>query len=541
METRKDYTNLKILGRGTKGEITIKVRDLFDQKLYVIKNLGTQTLLKNQKEILKILEKNENQFIVKHYPNHDIENEIKTDFIENGDLQDYMTTMMDLEKHIEEKILWKIFLQCLEGLKYLHKKNIIHKNIRLENIYVTDDMDIKLGNFRYASFNNNNIDEIMYYPEDGMFYKNSDALNNNIYNEYSDLYALGVVFYQLCYYEFPFDINEQNGKYELKRNPEKKIKYSNEIKYSEKIKLFINKLITEKKPDINELYKELYKKVVPNFIETNVSSNLIESSLRCFCSFGALIYRLSENTVNNQDSVNIAAFNPKYLYKDDKNLIATSNIIQACIYFQYEEEIGNKICSNYEDYIKYIKDLFIKNYKIKNGQGPKIIDVIQFLFDKYKQEVSNKFLNDGNFLNFLKDLNGTMEISDISSMLKDLKFKYKNIPRYIAILLNKDNQCQLDSKKNLLTKFKYEEEKENEKTIIDYNLAGYVIKKIINGKEQYIPIYQKKIDNNSKYYDYEFRSSEGEQIQKIDERHLFDNSEGTIEILFYKARRQLVK
>jgi serine/threonine protein kinase len=69
-----------------------------------------------------------------------------------------------------------------------------------------------------------------------MFYKNDDALNNNIYNEYSDLYALGVVLYQLCFYEFPFDIIEQEGKYELKRNPEKKTDYSNDIKN------FINQL-----------------------------------------------------------------------------------------------------------------------------------------------------------------------------------------------------------------------------------------------------------------------------------------------------------
>ena len=221
METRGDYTNLKILGIGTKGEITKKVRNLIDQKLYVIKQLGTQKLFDSQKEILKLLEENKCQFIVKHYSNDDRDDEIKTEFIENGDLHDYMTTNMDLEEPLEEKILWKIFYQCLESVNYLHKNNIIHRNIRLENFYVTDDMDIKLGNFRYSTFKNN-LEEAMYYPEDGMFYKNDDALNNNIYNEYSDLYALGVVFYQLCFYEFPFDIIEQEGKYELKRNPEKK-------------------------------------------------------------------------------------------------------------------------------------------------------------------------------------------------------------------------------------------------------------------------------------------------------------------------------
>ena len=466
METRGDYTNLKILGIGTKGEITKKVRNLIDQKLYVIKQLGTQKLFDSQKEILKLLEENKCQFIVKHYSNDDRDDEIKTEFIENGDLHDYMTTNMDLEEPIEEKILWKIFYQCLESVNYLHKNNIIHRNIRLENFYVTDDMDI-----------------------------------NNIYNEYSDLYALGVVFYQLCFYEFPFDIIEQEGKYELKRNPEKKTDYSNDIKN------FINQLLTGQKPNI----KELYDIVVHKFIETNISENMIESALRCFCSFRSFTDLLTEG--NKSD--------PKY---DEKysNFETTSNIIKSCIYFRFKEMIGDKKTSNYEDYIDEIKKLFVENFEIKNGQAPKIIDMIQFIFEKYKQEVGNKLSDNEKIVKLCKKKR-IIEISDISSMLKDLKFNYKKIPRYFVISLIKKNQYQLDSKMKFLTKFKDEETNEN------YILAGYIIKKIIDGKEKYIPIYLRQIKN-----ELEYRSSEGKKIQKIDEQNLFDNSEGTIEVIFYK-------
>ena len=441
METRRDYTNLKILGIGTKGEITKKVRNLIDQKLYVIKQLGTQKLFDSQKEILKLLEENKCQFIVKHYSNDDRDDEIKTEFIENGDLHDYMTTNMDLEEPIEEKILWKIFYQCLESVNYLHKNNIIHRNIRLENFYVTDDMDI------------------------------------------SDLYALGVVFYQLCFYEFPFDIIEQEGKYELKRNPEKKTDYSNDIKN------FINQLLTGQKPNI----KELYDIVVHKFIETNISENMIESALRCFCSFRSFTDLLTEG--NKSD--------PKY---DEKysNFETTSNIIKSCIYFRFKEMIGDKKTSNYEDYIDEIKKLFVENFEIKNGQAPKIIDMIQFIFEKYKQEVGNKLSDQEKIVKLCKTKR-IIEISDISSMLKDLKFNYKKIPRYFVISLIKNNQYQLDSKMKFLTKFKDEETNEN------YILAGYIIKKIIDGKEKYIPIYLRQIEQN-----------------------LFDNSEGTIEVIFYK-------
>ena len=50
----EEYIDLKILGRGAKGELTKKVRSKFDQKLYVLKELGQNKLTKNQKAVINI-------------------------------------------------------------------------------------------------------------------------------------------------------------------------------------------------------------------------------------------------------------------------------------------------------------------------------------------------------------------------------------------------------------------------------------------------------------------------------------------------------
>ena len=189
------------------------------------------------------------------------------------------------------------------------------------------------------------------------------------------------------------------------------------------------------------------------------------------------------------------------------------------------EKTKKKLENLYMEQIEISKEKFNlteKKFEIKNGQAPKIIDIIQFIFEKYKQEVGNKLSVNENIVKLCKT-KIIIEISDISSMLKDLKFNYKKIPRYFVISLIKNNQYQLDSKMKFLTKFKDEETNEN------YILAGYIIKKIIDGKEKYIPIYLRQIKN-----ELEYRSSEGKKIQKIDEQNLFDNSEGTIEVIFYK-------
>ncbi len=89
---------------------------------------------------------------------------------------------MELEKPIEENIIWKLLLECCQSIKYLHEQKIIHRNICLENFYMTDDKDIKLGNFKYVTIiSDNNEDDDDNYPQGGMLYKNTKALNINIY------------------------------------------------------------------------------------------------------------------------------------------------------------------------------------------------------------------------------------------------------------------------------------------------------------------------------------------------------------------------
>ena len=72
----------------------------------------------------------------------------------NGDLNQ----TVDLQKKSnngmfsEEKVLdW--MTQLFLGVYYLHEKNIIHCDIKLENIFLTYYNDIKIGDFGIGSLN----------------------------------------------------------------------------------------------------------------------------------------------------------------------------------------------------------------------------------------------------------------------------------------------------------------------------------------------------------------------------------------------------
>ena len=68
-------------------------------------------------------------------------------FFNNKDLYHYLLGYIQLNIHISEDILWEIFLQCLDGLIYLHNQGIIHRDIKLSNIFMDEKRNVLIGDF----------------------------------------------------------------------------------------------------------------------------------------------------------------------------------------------------------------------------------------------------------------------------------------------------------------------------------------------------------------------------------------------------------
>ena len=109
-------------------------------------------------------------------------------------------------KFIKEEIIWKIFIQLCFALYHIHNKNIIHRNIKTSNIIIDSKYNLKLTNFKNAyslKSENDFCNEYNFDEKENIMAP--ELLLKEEYNTKIDIWYLGVVIYEMCTFNKPFE------------------------------------------------------------------------------------------------------------------------------------------------------------------------------------------------------------------------------------------------------------------------------------------------------------------------------------------------
>jgi serine/threonine protein kinase len=128
---------------------------------------------------------------------------IVTEFARGGDLAAKIKRNLDRKERLDEEVIWRFFIQICQGLQALHASKVIHRDIKSANIYLIDAKHVAIGDFGISKVLK--CSTAMATTQIGTpYYMAPEIWSNQRYNEKCDVWALGVVLYEMAALRHPF-------------------------------------------------------------------------------------------------------------------------------------------------------------------------------------------------------------------------------------------------------------------------------------------------------------------------------------------------
>ena len=109
----------------------------------------------------------------------------------------------------EDEILNKFVQICL-GVKFLHDRHILHRDIKAKNCFITKKGLINLGDFGISCVMNQNEAKSPRAFKGTLLNMAPEVLRGKQYSYPADIWSLGIVLYRLCSLDYPWDKNEES-------------------------------------------------------------------------------------------------------------------------------------------------------------------------------------------------------------------------------------------------------------------------------------------------------------------------------------------
>ena len=196
------------------------------------------------------------------------------EFCEFGDLANAVKTARAKSEHFSETNVMQWFVQICMSLEYIHRRKILHRDLKTQNIFLTKNNTLKLGDFGISKVLENTNDHAM-TVQGTPYYMSPEVCQNKPYTYTSDVWALGCILYELCTLKHAFSGENLLGLvFKIVQEKQEPIPdfYSQEIK--ELISLMLNKN-EKKRPQVLDILQiPFVKQHIEMFIQSNGKVNL---------------------------------------------------------------------------------------------------------------------------------------------------------------------------------------------------------------------------------------------------------------------------
>lgn len=307
-ELNKNKENF--LGRGSFSEVYkgiyigintkyIKYKDHVAIKIINTHKMNYKSLeiIEDEINIMNMIKYNPHPNIVECYDVIRKQNSIYIimEFCDSGDLRTL------LRKPIKELYTQFFFSQLVNGLKFLDKHNIVHRDIKPRNILLTNQRRVlKIADFGFAKRSNEAslYDTICGSP----MYMAPEIMNKNKYNKQTDLWSIGIMLYEMLFGFHPYKSCKSYNEIKSKNNENVEIEIppkNTKNKISNECKSLLTKLLQKDakkritwKDFFNHPWLNIYQYIIP---KTGNKNEDYEKQIRSM-SIGSLKNRTMPKT-----------------------------------------------------------------------------------------------------------------------------------------------------------------------------------------------------------------------------------------------------
>ena len=509
-----DFEFREKLGTGSFGSVYI-VKRKENQKIYAMKrvrliNLGEKEKQNSFNEV-RLLASFSHPNIIGYkeafFDEKSSTLNIVMEYADDGDLSTKIKNNLKRHVNFDETTIWSILIQTIEGLNYLHKSRIIHRDLKSANIFLTKKGIVKIGDLNVSIIAKKNLA----VTQTGTpYYAAPEVWEHESYNNKCDIWSVGCIAYEMASLRVPFRgtsihqlyLNIRKGNYEEIPNI-----YSNDLRNIIRTILCLDPV---KRPSAEEL----------------LSNDIIKQKIR---SIGLINSENDETALlmktikipNNISQINLQLPQKQYskehnieqMMKNDEYEIAKKNY--------YRPESAGKMMSTQKKFIFNFDDLG-RNPELNDEKKMKTLEEEKMVEKLLNKNSSNKLNIDLKKINKENNKENNSSLTILDNNLIEDKDKYSqkysfdsSIPEYIqgTPIANfqvkeereekkdKDiNKLKYDNnyiipKKKKERKLSYEEQEQNKFSNIDYILGD--TNKIGNDNNQKNKDVKNDVDNIS--------------------------------------------